>query len=174
MKTAASHQNIGGTLIAYYHLCHRKLWLHARHVRMENATSNSHVAEGKLLGETTYNRRSQKWQELDLGFVKIDHFDPSTNTIREVKKSPKLEHAHIAQVQYYLYVLEQRGITGATGIIEYPKQRKTTNVILDPNVRKEIQGWLAEIHRISQLTQCPDLVRKSYCKSCAFYDFCFV
>ena len=174
MKKATNELLAGGTLIAYYHLCHRKLWLHSRHIRMENATSNTHVEEGKLLGETTYNRRPQKWRELDLGFVKIDHFDPSTNTVREIKKSPKLEHAHIAQVQYYLYVLEQRGIKGAKGLIEYPKQRKTSNVTLDAAARKDIQSWLSEIQRISQLSQCPDLVQKSYCKNCAFYDFCFV
>ncbi|MEM9991941.1 MAG: CRISPR-associated protein Cas4 [Bacteroidota bacterium] len=170
----ATNTLVSGTQIAYYHLCHRKVWLHTRHIRMENATSNRHVEEGKLLGDTTYNRRPQKWRELDLGVVKIDHFDTSTNTIREIKKSPKLEHAHVAQVQYYLYVLEQRGISGATGIIEYPRQRKTTSVILDAVAKKDIQGWLSEIKRISQLPECPKMVRKSYCKQCAFYDFCFV
>lgn len=165
---------IGGVHIAYYHLCHRKLWLHAQHIRMENATNNQHVAEGKLLGEITYNRRPQKWRELNLGFVKIDHFDPSTNTVREVKKSPKLEHAHVAQVQYYLYVLAQRGILDAKGIIEYPKQRKTTNVYLGTAKRKEVKSWLAEIKRITQLTRCPELVKKSYCRQCAYYDFCFI
>ena len=141
---------------------------------MEVASKNSHVAEGKLIDETTYNRRAKKWKELNLGHVKIDHFDPSTNTIREVKKSPKLEHAHVAQVQYYLYALEQRGIAGATGIIEYPKHRKTTKVALEETTRQTIQGWLAEIERISKLEQCPELVQKSYCKQCAFYEFCFV
>lgn len=160
------------TLITYLHLCHRKLWLHARHIRMEH--NSEMVAEGKLIGETTYQRRANKWKELNLGNSKIDHYDPKTNTIREVKKSAKLEHSHVAQVQYYLYELEKRGIYGATGLIEYPKQRKTTEVILNEEKRKEVQGWEAEVRRIVGLEKCPDLVKKPYCRSCSFYDFCFV
>ena len=160
------------TLISYLHLCHRKLWLHAKHIRMEH--NSQAVAEGKLIGETTYQRRANKWKELNLGSSKIDHFDPQTNTIREVKKSAKLEHAHVAQVKYYLYLLEQRGVDQAKGLIEYPKQRKTREVILDEVSRKEVEGWAAEVERIIALPDCPDLVKKSYCRSCSFYDFCFV
>ncbi|MEM6516826.1 MAG: CRISPR-associated protein Cas4 [Bacteroidota bacterium] len=169
-----TNNTIGGVYVAYYHLCHRKLWLYTHGIRMENASGNQHVAEGKWIGETTYGRRAKKWRELDLRFVKIDHFDASTNTVREVKKSPKLEHTHIAQVQYYLWALEQRGIIGAKGIIEYPKQRKTRKVLLTDEVRKEIEGWNAEIERIASLPKCPELVKKSYCRQCAYYDFCFV
>ena len=167
LQTSATH-------IAYFHLCHRKLWLHANGIRMENATDNAYVEEGKLICETTYQRRPQRWKELDLDVLKIDHFDPVTNTIREVKKSPKLEHTHVAQVKYYLYALKRRGIEGATGIIEYPKQRKTTTVNLSDADRQEIIGWEAEIERIVQLPVCPALVKKSYCSTCAFRDFCFV
>ena len=160
------------TLISYLHLCHRKLWLHARHIRMEH--NSQAVAEGKLIGETTYQRRANKWKELNLGNSKIDHFDPKTNTIREVKKSAKLEHAHVAQVKYYLYLLEQRGVEQAKGLIEYPKQRKTREVVLDEVSRKEVAERAAEVERITELPDCPDLVKKSYCRSCSFYDFCFV
>jgi CRISPR-associated exonuclease Cas4 len=111
---------------------------------------------------------------LDLGFLKIDHFDPKEKLIREVKKSPKLEHAHIAQVQYYLYVLEQAGIKGVEGIIEYPKHRSTRNVELTDATRKDIKGWEAEVSRITSSAQCPELVKKSYCNNCAYFDFCFV
>lgn len=161
-----------GTLISYLHLCHRKVWLHHHHIRMEHVSSA--VAEGKLIGETTYTRRPHKWRELNLGHLKIDHFDPETNTVREVKKSPKLEHAHIAQVKYYLYALEQKGVEQPKGLLEYPKQRKKHEIELTEVDRKDIQGWEAEIQRITTSRICPDLVKKSYCKSCAFYDFCFV
>ena len=165
---------ISGTQIAYYHLCHRKLWLHANGIRMENATNNAFVEEGKLIGETTYDRRPQKWKELDLGFLKVDHFDPVANMVREVKKSPKLEHAHVAQVKYYLYALEKRGIHGATGTIEYPRHRKTTTVTLSAEDRAVIEGWESEIARIVNLPTCPPLVKKGYCRNCAFRDFCFI
>lgn len=158
--------------ITYYHLCHRKLWLHHRGMRMED--NSSAVAEGQLIGETTYKRRAKKWKELSVDSLKIDHFDPKTNTIREVKKSSKLEYSHVAQVKYYLYALEKRGIQNAKGLIEYPKQRKTTEVILDAATKEEIKGWEAEIERIVNLAQCPELVEKNYCRNCSFRDFCFV
>jgi len=166
---------IPGTQISYYHLCRRKVWLHHNQIRMENATANAFVEEGKHIDETTYARRPQKWRELNLEYLKIDHYDPTENLIREVKKSPKLEHAHVAQVKYYLYALEMRGVTGAGGIIEYPKHRKTTKIDpLTDSDRKEIEGWIAEIERITSLASCPSLVKKGYCRNCAFYDFCFV
>ena len=163
---------ISATHVVYYHLCHPKLWLFHHKIQMEHNSIS--VGEGKLIEQQAYQRRASRWRELDLGFLKIDHFDPREKLVREVKKSPKLEHAHVAQVQYYLYVLEQAGISGVDGRIEYPQQRRNREVVLTEAVRKEIQGWEAEISRIVESTQCPDLVKKNYCKGCAYYDFCFV
>ncbi len=132
------------------------------------------VAIGKHIEETSYKTRASRWRELDLGFLKIDHFDPVNKVVKEVKKSPKLEQAHIAQVQYYLYTLERAGIVGASGLIEYPRLRKTREVQLTDEVRKDIEGWLAEIQRIVNQDYCPELVRKSYCQNCAYRDFCFI
>ena len=162
------------THIAYYHLCLRKLWLVCNDIRMENNTDNTYVEMGKLISETTYIRRPQKWRELALPGIKIDHYDPATKTVREVKKSAKLEKAHVAQVQYYLYRLEQAGITGTQGIIEYPKQKKTKTVFLDDAARKEIKIWIQEIERLVQEENCPEVIKKPYCRKCAFSDFCYV
>lgn len=136
--------------------------------------NSADVAEGKLIGETSYRRRPRKWRELILDGIRIDHFDPQTNTVREVKKSTKLDTAHITQLQYYLFRLEQTGVKHPTGVIEYPRQRKTREVSLSEEVRKDIAGWLDEIKRIVELPNCPALVRKPYCRNCAFQDFCFV
>ena len=166
-------KRITGLQIQYFHLCLRKLWLFGNGIGME--LSSSFVEEGTLIGKTTYVRRAQKWKELNLQSVKIDHFDPNNKLIREVKKSPKLEHAHVAQVKYYLYALEKRGISGASGIIEYPRQRKTTTIEpLTSANRQEIKGWVDNINKITSLRECPNLRKKRYCRSCAFHDFCFV
>lgn len=163
-----------GTKITYLLLCHRKLWLAGQGIRMENATGNAFVEEGKLIHETTYTRRTKKFKELNLGNLKIDHYDPRENVVREVKKSPKLEQAHIAQLKYYLYALEERGVSGATGLLEYPKQRRTLRVELTEADRTDIKGWEKEIERITALPKSPKLVQKSYCKNCAYFDFCFI
>jgi CRISPR-associated exonuclease Cas4 len=52
-----------------------------------------------------------------------------------------LESAHIAQVKYYLFVLEGNGILGAKGILEYPKIRHTSTVELTDQDRIDISLW---------------------------------
>jgi len=166
---------ITATHIVYYHLCHRKLWLFSNGVQMEQASGSEYIAEGKLISETTYEKRPQRWRELNLGNVKMDHYDAKHQVVREVKKSPKLEHAHIAQVQYYLYHLRQHGINEASGIIEYPKQRKTT--IVEPLTALEytqIEQWEVTTKKIIEQEYCPNLNKKSYCAKCAYYQFCFI
>ena len=165
MITSASH-------IAYLHLCHRKLWLHHRQIRMEDNSSD--VAAGKLIDRVTYRRRARRWTQLSFDGVKIDHFDAGRRVVMETKKSPKLEHVHVAQVKYYIYCLEKRGITGVTGRLEYPTQKRTREVRLtDADRLGTVPGWLAEIERITHLKDCPELVPKNYCTSCAFCDFCY-
>ncbi len=162
------------THIAYYHLCHRKLWLACHHVRLENTTDNTYVETGKLISETTYARRPKKWRELSLPGIKIDHFDPQTRTVREVKKSRKLEHAHMAQVQYYLFRLEKAGVQDPKGLLEYPKAKKTVAVRLEEGTRKEIEVWITDIEKIATAPFCPAVIKKSYCRKCAYRDFCYV
>src|SRR5688572_11102706 len=111
--------NITGTIIAYYHFCTRRMWLHANGIKMEHTSET--VAEGKLIGETSYTDRAQRFTEIEVDGVKIDFYDARNKVIHEVKKSSSVEQAHIAQVKYYIYKLKQKGIEGVAGIIEYPK-----------------------------------------------------
>ena len=140
-------------------------------MRMEDNSVD--VNRGIQIGEQAYDRRAQRWRELSVGSVKIDHYDPKLRIVREVKKSPKLEYLHITQVQYYLYQLEKHGLPGATGLVEYPKQRKTTKVELSDAARKQIEGYLSDITKIVSQEVAPPAVKKGYCSNCAFYEFCY-
>jgi CRISPR-associated exonuclease Cas4 len=162
---------ISASHISYLLLCHRKLWLHHRQMRMED--NSSAVQEGKLIGESSYSRRPQKWRELTLDGAKVDHFDPVRKVVMEVKKSPKLEHVHIAQVKYYLFLMEQQGITHASGTIEYPKQKRTTTVTFTDEDRLLVRQWMKEIAAVAELDNCPPVIEKAYCKECAFFEFCY-
>ncbi|RDC62301.1 CRISPR-associated protein Cas4 [Adhaeribacter pallidiroseus] len=164
--------HITATHINLYHVCHRELWLHAHEIRMENTSDT--VSEGKLIHETAYPQRAERYREVVLGGVKIDFYDPKAKVVHEIKKSDKVEAAHLAQVKYYLYVLEQNGIAGATGIIEYPTLRKTETVELTPADRAAIVIWLGEISRLLAQAQCPPLLNKPICKQCSYFDFCYV
>ena len=160
------------THINYFQLCHRKLWLFSNGIQMEH--NSDAVYEGKLIGETTYPQRAEKYTELELDGVKIDYYDAQNKVVHEIKKSDKLEHAHVAQVKYYLYVLEQNGVEGATGIFEYPKLRQTEKVVLTEEDRILIGVWKNEIEEIVNRDHCPPLIKKSFCKTCSYFDFCYV
>lgn len=159
--------------ITYYHLCHRKLWLHHRQLRMEDESAA--VAVGKLIDRTSYRRRARRWQQLSLPGLKIDHFDPQERLVKETKKSAKLEHAHRAQLRYYLYRMEQVGIKGVRGLIEYPREKRRVEVLLTAEDRQtNIPAWENAIASIVKANACPAAVLKNYCRRCAFFDFCFV
>jgi CRISPR-associated exonuclease Cas4 len=163
--------HITATLINLYHICKRELWLHAHGIRMEHTSYT--VYEGKLIHETVYPQRAERYREIELGGVKIDFYDPHNKVVHEIKKSDKAEAAHVAQVKYYLYVLEQHGVTGATGILEYPKLRQTDRVYLDEQDRQDIERWLTDIRQILARETCPPRLNKPLCKQCSYYDFCY-
>src|ERR1044072_8241024 len=94
--------------IDYYFICHRKLWLFANGITMEHTSDI--VAEGKLIGKTSYPGRAEKFTEVEVDGVKIDFYDARNKVIHEVKKSNRVEHAHIAQVKYYIYKLTRKGV----------------------------------------------------------------
>ena len=169
------------THINYYMLCHRKLWLFHQGIQMEQTSDT--VYEGKLIGEYAYPQRSEKYTELALTALwegitlsaKIDFFDTKEKVVHETKKSDKLEKAHIAQVKFYLYILEKNGVEAPSGILEYPKlKQKLTIPALSEEDKTEIETWIKETYHILTQEQCPERIKKSYCKTCAYFDFCYI
>lgn len=158
------------TLIAYSHLCQRKMWLHAHHIRMEHTSDL--VYEGKLLHESAYAQRANRYREIILDGAKIDYYDPKEKVVHEIKKSDKKEASHIAQLKYYLWLLEREGILGARGLLEYPSQRKTHEIHLEASDRSEIAANLDKIQRILA-GNCPARLPISKCRKCSYMEFCY-
>jgi CRISPR-associated exonuclease Cas4 len=163
---------VTGTHIAYLHICHRKLWLFANGIQMEQ-TSQA-VAEGKLISETTYLDRSKKYTELAIETIKIDFYDAKNRIVHEVKKSDKIEVAHFAQLKYYLAVLARNGIEAPTGVLEYPKLKQKEVVNWDESILEDAKRWEEEVKNIVMLEHCPMLTKLSICKSCSYYEFCYI
>ena len=163
--------NITATYINYYHVCRRKLWLFSNSITMEHTSDL--VTEGKLIGESTYPQRADRYTEVEFEGVKIDFYDAKNKVVHEIKKSSKIEEAHRAQVKYYLWVLENNGITGAKGVLEYPKQRHTEGVELTKEDRALIPEWLIDINKIVENEQCPKVINKPLCKNCSYFEFCY-
>lgn len=163
---------ITGTHINYYFICHRKLWLFANGIQMEN--NSELVSEGKLLEQNAYLQRSDKYQELELDGIKIDYYDPSNNIVHEIKHSNKMEQAHEWQVKYYLYRMDRQGIKEAKGLLEYPKLKKRKEVFLKESDIQEIEKLTDHIRQILNPECIPERIKKGLCKNCAYFDFCWV
>lgn len=164
--------NINATLINLFHVCKREMWLHANGIRMEHTSET--VAEGKLLHETSYPQRAGKYTEIEIGGSKIDFYNASEKIIHEIKKSNKVESAHEWQLKYYILILEQHGIPDVDGILEYPKIRETKRVKLSENDREYLNEICTAIQLLIDSDICPPRIKKSFCKSCSYYDFCWV
>lgn len=162
---------ITGTHFNYYQLCHRKLWLFANGINMEQ--NSDLVYEGKLIHQESYPQRSVRYEEVEVEGIKVDYYDAKSKVIHEIKKSDKVEKAHEWQLKYYLYVFERNGIEGVTGILEYPKLRKTEEVVLSDIDRETIVEMSAEIQRIIESETCPPSAKKGICKNCSYFDFCY-
>jgi CRISPR-associated exonuclease Cas4 len=162
---------ITATHIAYYIICKRKLWLFSNNIQMEHTSDI--VYEGKLISETTYQQRAQKYTELELDGVKIDFFDAKNKVVHEVKKSSKMESAHEWQVKYYLLVLERNGISGSTAVLEYPKLREKKEVLLNDADKLWLENAEKEIKELAAAEKCPPVINKPLCKKCSYFDFCY-
>lgn len=162
--------HLTATHINYYHICHRKLWLFANGINMEH-TSDA-VYDGKLLHETSYQQRAEKYTEVELSAQlksgltltgKIDFYDARQKMIHETKRSDKMEEAHEWQVKYYIWLLELNAIPGVHAILEYPRLRQTTEVWLAEPDRQYLLELAPKIAALVQSDHCPKKINSKIC-----------
>lgn len=174
--------NITGTHINYYRVCPRKLWLFANGISMEHTSDL--VADGKLIEETSYLQRSERYEQIELSYElegtlltgKIDFFDTKNKAIHETKRSNKVEVAHIWQVKFYLWLLVLNGIgtkEELKGIIEYPTLRKTETIVLREDDIAYLKNAVLSIKQLAGSDICPPVLNSKICKSCSYYEFCY-
>lgn len=161
-------KDITGIMVYYYIVCKRKLWYFYHNINMEQ--NNENVAIGKFIDETTYSR-DEKHINID-NIINID-FIKNKGILNEVKKSKKIEEAGILQVKYYLYYLEKRGVN-VKAQIDYPLLKKNIEVELTDNDRISIENMLTDIEKIVSNNVPPSIEGKKICKSCAFFDLCYI
>lgn len=164
--------NIKGTHFNYFHLCHRKLWLFANGINMEHTSDL--VYDGKLIHENSYTQRPERYEEIEIEGCKIDFYDAKNKVVHEIKKSDKVEIAHEWQLKYYIYILENNGIDGVKGILEYPTLRQTQKIELSDLDRQSIEKMKIDIQTLISSEICPDPIENKICKKCSYYDFCYV
>ena len=164
--------HLTATHINYFMVCRRKLWLFSNGIHMEHTSDT--VAEGKLIHETSYPQRAERYTELEIDGSVIDFYDARNKIIHEVKKSSRIETAHVWQVKYYIWLLKKNGVDGVTGIIEYPKLRETTKVELSDDDVDFLERTIAEIRQLVVCEDCPVRIEMKICKNCSYFEFCYV
>ena len=163
---------VTGTQFNFYHICRRKLWLFSAGINMEQESDL--VYEGRLIHESSYPQRSSRYEEIEIDGIKVDYYDARNKVIHEIKKSSKMEGAHEWQLKYYMYIFERHGISGVTGILEYPLLHKTKEILLTDIDREEIGSMLENIMKVASLPDCPPAEKRSVCRNCSYYEFCNV
>jgi CRISPR-associated exonuclease Cas4 len=148
------------------------LWLFAKNIKWEDTSEDVRI--GKIISEYTYERKKHEIHLFgEEGELVIDFIDKKRKIVHEVKKSNKMEELHIWQLKYYLYELEQSGIYGFTGEIDYPKQKRLIKVELSEEDRVKIRDSIKEIEKILSSKIAPLPINKPYCKKCSYYEFCY-
>ena len=160
---------ITGVKINYYHICHTKLWLFSHNITFEHEHEN--VKIGKLLHEDRYSK-NKKDVTID-NTISIDFVKQRGGKIElhEIKKTKKMEDAHLRQMLYYLYYLKQKGVE-AHGVMNYPLLNQTRDVILTQEDEKNIEDDMRHIEEIVT-GRMPHPRRIRICPKCAYFEFCF-
>lgn len=161
-------QTVGGVDIAYFFLCKRKLWLYKKGIGMEDESDR--VLQGSVLHESAYPRLGKKEILIDDAF-KIDALDGEY--VREVKLSSKMMESDRLQLLFYLYQLSQRGIV-KKGLLSYTTEKKTIEVLLTKEKENDIRNAIAGVYQIIDKPSPPAVIKVPYCKSCAYFGFCYV
>lgn len=168
MKRLLSN-NTTGTLIAYYLICQRKLYLHANNLKCED---NSELVKiGKYLHQERQAKlREDEDTEILIDSVKIDSI--KGDYVIEYKKKNSDEKACIAQLLFYLYTLKQKGIV-KKGILKFKENRNDLIVELTEENQQYIEDLTKKVEEVITSETIPEVINKPKCKKCAYYDYCY-
>lgn len=169
VQISTSEINITGTLIWYYCVCKREVWLISHGIEADQ--EHEFLELGRIISENTYKRDKK---EIEVGNIKADLIRKEDGQIivGEVKKSSKYKEAATMQLLHYLNTLRQRGIK-AKGRLFFPEERKTVDVILNDEFIKKLESMEIEILKIIYQEYPPKAEKKSLCSTCAYSEFCF-
>lgn len=160
---------INGTLIWYYFICPREVWLMAREI---NAFQDNPFLElGRFLQEESYSRekKSVRLENIELDIIRRKD---GRLIIGEVKKSSKFEKSATMQLAYYLKQLEKYGIQ-TEGELLFPRERKRITVKLNEEIKHELQQAEKAILKIVVMESPPPANPVKWCRNCSYQEFCF-
>jgi CRISPR-associated exonuclease Cas4 len=70
--------------------------------------------------------------------------------------------------------MKLKGIEAEKGVIEYPSLRQKEEVILTEDDILYLENTVLEIKKLKEDETCPPVINAKICKSCSYYEFCYV
>lgn len=161
---------VNGTLMNYYVHCQRQCYLHGNRINFEDNSEN--VKIGKALHENKYE--NDRNSEIAIENIRIDKI--TKDYLVETKKSDADVEASKWQLLYYLYVLKCKGIIkkGKLEFIQRNKDKKTIILELNTDIENEVKVKINKIEKLLSNEEIPKEQKKSHCKRCAYYDYCYI
>jgi CRISPR-associated exonuclease Cas4 len=161
--------HVTATLVWYYFICQREVWLMGRQISPDQ--DNSNVDLGRFLHEQSYQREKK---EVSLGHLKLDIVkrDHGDLVIGEIKKSSRFEESAHMQLLYYLKELKSKGVI-AKGELRFPEEKRKETVILDATAEQELERVERDILRIIYQELPPPPEKIKWCRNCAYANFCW-
>ncbi len=160
---------VGGTLVWYYHICPRQVWLMAHQINPDE--DHEDLQYGRFLQQHAYSRDKK---EINVGSSRIDLMRKTGErlVVVEVKKSSRAIDSARMQLAYYLLELEKKGIN-AVGELRFPDERRKEEVALTPDMRERLNGVILEIQKLVQPNRPPAPSRIKWCRKCAYNELCW-
>ncbi len=160
---------VTGTLVWYYYICKREVWLMAHQIKPDQDDSN--IDLGRFIQEHSYQRDKK---EISVGHIKLDilRHDKGRLVVGEVKKSSKYETSATMQLAFYLLELRQAGVE-AVGELMFPKEKKKIKVELNEKLISTLEEAKKNIVRIiyQEAPQAPQKI--AFCRNCAYAELCW-
>ncbi|MEO0295112.1 MAG: CRISPR-associated protein Cas4 [candidate division WOR-3 bacterium] len=161
--------NITSTLIWYYFICKREVWLMGHEITPFQ--DDPFLEIGRILHSEVYKREKKEIETEGMKFDIIKLREGSI-VIAEIKKSSKFLESAEMQLCFYLYNLKKIGIE-AKGEIVIPKEKKKIEVELDRERVLKLEKAIVEIKEILKMEKPPEIRKVKFCKNCAYREFCF-
>lgn len=162
---------INGTLINYYFHCKRQCWLFGNRINLEDNSED--VKIGKAIHED--KKEKSKNTEIAIDNIKIDKL--TKEYVIEIKKSDADIEACKWQLLLYLKVLKDKGIK-RKGKLEFVEKNKSKNkvIYIDLNEEnlKELQIIMNKIDDLLKEAMPPNVINKSKCEKCAYFQYCYI
>ncbi len=169
MHTVSGDLRVTGTLVWYYFVCKRQVWLMAHQINPDEDDSN--MAYGRFLQEVVYSREEK---EVSVGSSRFDVVQRRDGTfvVSEIKKTSRHRKSAEMQLLFYLKELHERGVE-ASGELRFPEEKQKITVLLTEDSLQEIRAVEASIMELVSKPLPPKPVKIGLCRNCAYSEFCW-